>query len=71
VIRVCEPGEVYTDDDYVYWSFTGKGLEYLAALAGYECAEVVDTPVVDGHPRIMLTLRAVEAGEGTQERETR
>jgi tRNA (mo5U34)-methyltransferase len=70
-IRVCEPGEVYADDDYVYWSFSGQGLEYLAALAGYECAEVVDTPVVDGHPRIMATLRAVEAGEGTQERDTR
>jgi hypothetical protein len=36
----------------------------LAALAGYECAEAVDTPVVEGHPRIMATLRAVEAGEG-------
>ena len=50
VIRVCEPGEVYTDDDYVYWCFSSQGLAYLAALAGYECAEVVDPPVVDGHP---------------------
>ena len=65
MIRVCEPGEVYTDDDYVYWSFSSQGLAYLAALAGYERAEVVDPPVVDGHPRIMATLRAVEAGDGT------
>ena len=64
VIRVCEPGEVYAGDDYVYWSFSSRGLEYLAALAGYERAEVVDTQVVDGHPRIMATLRAVKAGEG-------
>jgi SAM-dependent methyltransferase len=48
VIRVCEPGEVYTGDDHVYWSFSSQGLAYLAALAGYECAEVVDPPVVDG-----------------------
>ena len=64
VIRVCGPGEVYADDDYVYWSFSGQGLEYLAALAGYERAEVVDAPIIDGHPRIMATLRAVKAGEG-------
>jgi tRNA (mo5U34)-methyltransferase len=56
VIRVREPGEVYAGDDYVYWGFSGKGLESLAALAGYEHAEVVDTPVVDGHPRILATL---------------
>jgi tRNA (mo5U34)-methyltransferase len=56
VIRVCEPGEVYAGDDYVYWGFSGHGLEYLAALAGYERAQVVDTPVVDGHPRILATL---------------
>jgi SAM-dependent methyltransferase len=31
----------------------------------YECAEVVDPPVAEGHPRIMATLRAVEAGDGT------
>ena len=64
VIRVCGPGEVYADDDYVYWSFSGQGLEYLAALAGYERAEVVDAPIIYGHPRIMATLRAVKAGEG-------
>ena len=57
VIRVCEPGEVYAGDDYVYWSFSGQGLEYLAALAGYEGTEVVDTPVIDGHPRVLATLR--------------
>ena len=56
VIRVCEPGEVYANDDYVYWSFSGQGLEYSAALAGYEHAEVVDAPIIDGHPRILATL---------------
>jgi hypothetical protein len=56
VIRVCEPGEVYADDEYVYWSFGGRGLEHLAALAGFERAEVIDTPVVEGHPRIFATL---------------
>ena len=61
---MCEPGEVYAGDDSVYWGFSGHGLEHLAALAGYERAEVVDTPVVDGHPRIRATLSASGALAG-------
>jgi tRNA (mo5U34)-methyltransferase len=68
VIHVFKPGEVYAGDDYVYWGFSGHGLEYLAALAGYERAEVVDTPVVDGHPRILATLSAGDRSHDALER---
>ena len=68
VIHVFKPGEVYAGDDYVYWGFSGHGLEYLAALAGYERAKVVDTPVVDGHPRILATLSAVGRSHDALER---
>jgi tRNA (mo5U34)-methyltransferase len=51
------PGEVYPDDEYVYWGFTGEGLDLLAREAGYEGFDLLDTPVIDGHPRIIGTLR--------------
>jgi len=52
------PGEVYPDDDYVYWGFTAAGLGMLARRAGYSRFELVDAPVIDGHPRIIGWLRA-------------
>jgi tRNA (mo5U34)-methyltransferase len=57
-IHVCEPGEVYARDDFVYWSFTAEGLRRLARHAGYEGFELFDAPVIDGHPRVIGTLRA-------------
>lgn len=56
-VRVCEPGELYSRDDFVYWGFSGAGLDRLARLAGFKGAEVHDAPIVDGRPRIMCTLR--------------
>jgi tRNA (mo5U34)-methyltransferase len=47
------PGEVYPHDDYVYFGFTPSGLQKLARESGYEGFETVDTPVIDGHPRII------------------
>jgi tRNA (mo5U34)-methyltransferase len=47
------PGEVYPNDDYVYFGFTASGLQILARESGYERFETVATPVVDGHPRII------------------
>lgn len=67
MVRVYRPGEVYAGDEYVYWGFTGAGLAHLGALAGYGDASVLDTPIIDGHPRIIATLRASE----TRSRETR
>jgi tRNA (mo5U34)-methyltransferase len=59
-MHVCEAGEVYAHDDYVYWGFTGESLARLAEHAGFGHVEIVDAPVVDGHPRIIGTLVAEE-----------
>jgi tRNA (mo5U34)-methyltransferase len=55
-IRVCEPGELYDRDDFVYWGFSGAGLDRLARIAGYRGAEVHDAPIIDTRPRIICTL---------------
>jgi tRNA (mo5U34)-methyltransferase len=54
--RAHAPGEVYRNDDHVYWGFTAASLAALAARAGYAAPDVLDTPVIDGHPRILATL---------------
>jgi tRNA (mo5U34)-methyltransferase len=50
------PGEVYPRDEYVFWGFTEGGMQLLAKQAGYTGFETLDTPVIDGHPRIIGTL---------------
>lgn len=57
-IHVCESGEVYARDDFVYWGFTGRSLDRLARIAGFAGATVLDAPTIDGHPRIMCRLEA-------------
>jgi tRNA (mo5U34)-methyltransferase len=57
-IRVCEPGEVYARDDFVYWGFTGESLARLGRHAGFTEVEILGKPVIDGHPRIIGTLIA-------------
>jgi tRNA (mo5U34)-methyltransferase len=52
------PGEVYPDDEYVYWGFTDAGLDLLARRAGYAGFELFDAPVIDEHPRVIGSLRA-------------
>jgi tRNA (mo5U34)-methyltransferase len=47
------PGEVYPRDDYVYWGFTASGIEMLGRKSGFRRFEVLDSPVIDGHPRII------------------
>ena len=52
------PGEVYPQDDYVYWGFTAGGIEMLGReSSGFRSFETVDAPVIDGHPRIIGWLR--------------
>lgn len=55
-VRVPEPGEVYARDDFVFWEFSSGGLRRLGHHAGFGELEVIDTPVIDGHPRIIGNL---------------
>jgi tRNA (mo5U34)-methyltransferase len=57
-IHAYEEGEVYARDDFVYWGFTPAGLEAMACHADFEGFELIDAPVIDGHPRVIGTLRA-------------
>ena len=52
------PGEVYPDDEYVYWGFTEGGLDLLAREAGWAGFELFDAPLIDRHPRIIGTLHS-------------
>ena len=56
-IHAYEPGEVYARDDFVYWGFTPAGLDAMACHADFEGFELIDAPVIHGHPRIIGTLR--------------
>lgn len=55
-VRVCEPGEVYAHDEFVYWRFGQAGLERLAQIAGFDRIESLQTVTVDEHPRIIGRL---------------
>jgi tRNA (mo5U34)-methyltransferase len=57
-IREYRPGEVYRHDVYVYWGFSSGGLAELVRDAGFSSIEVLGTPVIEGHPRILGVLRA-------------
>ena len=56
-IEVKQRGEVYAGDDYVYWGFAAGGLAALGRLAGLPEVELTGSAIVDGHPRILATLR--------------
>ena len=51
------PGEVYPHDEFVYWGFTPAGIELLGRKNGFLGFELVDAPMIDGHPRIIGWLR--------------
>lgn len=55
-VRVPEAGEVYADDEYVFWEFSSGGLHRLGRHAGFVALEIDDMPVIDGHPRVLGTL---------------
>ena len=57
-VDAFEAGEVYERDAYVYWGFSRESLTDLAGRAGFGGIEVLDEPVIDGHPRIIGTLAA-------------
>ncbi len=57
-VHIPEAGEVYSRDDFVYWSFTPAGLDAMARHAGFEGFELIDAPVIDGHRRVIGELRS-------------
>jgi len=58
VIHIPSPGAVYAHDDFVYWEFTPASLDAMARHAGFEGFELIDSPLIDGHPRVIGSLRA-------------
>ncbi len=57
-ISVAGKGEIYAHDEFVYWGFTAASLDRLGQVAGFSGWELLDQPVVDGHPRILGRLTA-------------
>ena len=60
-MHIPEAGEVYAHDDFVYWGFTPASLDALARHAGFEGFDLIDAPLIDGHPRVMGTLSSAPA----------
>jgi tRNA (mo5U34)-methyltransferase len=55
-VLVHKHGDVYARDDAVYWGFSRASLDRLGRLAGLGGFELLDAPVIAGHPRIIGTL---------------
>ena len=61
-IQIPAAGAVYAGDDFVYWGFTAKSLDAMARNAGFGGFELIDAPVIDGHPRVIGALRSAPPG---------
>lgn len=57
-IRVSQPGEVYTRDEFVYWQFGKAALERMGRLARFDQVSPLKALTVDGHPRIIGMMSA-------------
>lgn len=57
-IEVHNPGAVYARDEFLYWGFPAEGLRRLARIVGLGDVKIEDQTEIDGHPRIIATLRA-------------
>ena len=57
-VHIPEAGEIYARDDFVYWGFNPAGLDAMARHAGFEAFELIDAPVIDGHPRVIGALHS-------------
>lgn len=58
-LQVPAPGTVYPRDSYVYWQFSSSALGNLAAFID-STFELHAAPLVDGHPRIIGTIKPDE-----------
>ena len=59
-LHVFQDGDVYARDDFIYWGFTPESLRRLGALAGFASFDLIDSPVIDGHPRLIGVLNCGE-----------
>ena len=57
-IEVHNPGDVYPRDHYLYWGFPAESLRRLGRIVGLGDVTIIDQPHIDGHPRILASLRA-------------
>lgn len=57
-IEVHQPGQVYPRDSFLYWGFPAEGLRRLGRIVGLSDVTIIDQTGIDGHPRIVATLRA-------------
>ncbi len=57
-IELHNPGDVYPRDHYLYWGFPPESLRRLGRIVGLDDVTIIDQPDIDGHPRILATLRA-------------
>ncbi|MGB8380502.1 MAG: methyltransferase domain-containing protein [Dermatophilaceae bacterium] len=56
-IEVHNPGDVYPRDRFLYWGFPAESLRRLGRIVGLDDVAIIDQPDIDGHPRILATLR--------------
>jgi tRNA (mo5U34)-methyltransferase len=56
-LHVFQHGDVYARDDFIYWGFTPESLRRVGALAGFASFDLIDTPVIDGNPRLIGMLK--------------
>jgi tRNA (mo5U34)-methyltransferase len=59
-IEVHSPGDVYPRDHFLYWGFPAESLRRLGRIVGLDEVEIIDQPEIDGHPRILATLRPAD-----------
>lgn len=57
-LRMPGPEEIYEGDDNCLWQFSSGSLRRLGELAGLGEFTTHDTPLVDGHPRIIGEIAA-------------
>jgi tRNA (mo5U34)-methyltransferase len=55
-LHVFQHGDVYAGDNFIYWGFTPESLRRLGTLAGFGSFDLIDAPVIDGHPRLIGVL---------------
>lgn len=58
-IRVLAPGEANAGDDVHYWGYSAPAITRLARCASLRETGDTEERVIDGHPRIIATLRAM------------